>query len=151
MKLSTRGRYSTRAMLELAIHFKEGPTQVKDIAERQRLSERYLEQLFIPLRQHGLVKGLRGMHGGFTLAKPPSKIKLSEIIRAAEGTMTAVKCINDPKRCAQSDACLTRRIWAEVERATSKVLDSITLQDLVRQQKDISQALECIPKDAIEY
>ena len=133
MKLSSRGRYATRAMLDLAVHFEQGAIRIKDIAARQRISPRYLERLFIPLRRAGLVRSLRGRHGGFTLAKPPADIPLSEIIQVAEGSVGPVKCVNEPKLCRQSDTCTTRDIWVEVGKAISKVLESITLQDLVLQ------------------
>ena len=131
MKLSTKGRYATRAMLDLAVHFGQGPIPIKDISVRQQISARYLEQLFIRLRKAGLVRSFRGLRGGFTLAKPPSEIPLSEIIQVAEGSVAPVRCVDDPKLCRQSDVCITRSIWAEIGRATNKVLESITLQDLV--------------------
>ena len=133
MRLSTKARYSTRAMLDLAVHYGQGPIQVKEISARQQISARYLVQLFIRLRRAGLVRSLRGIRGGFTLAKPPAEIPISEIIRVAEGSVGPVKCIDKPELCPQSDVCLTRNIWAEIERATNKVLESITLQDLVSQ------------------
>lgn len=120
-----------RAMLDLAVHFGQGLVQIKDISERQQISERYLEQLFIPLRRAGLIRSLRGAHGGFTLAKPPAEILLSEIIQAVEGSVAPVRCVDEPKLCPQSDVCITRNIWAEMGRAISKVLESTTLQDLV--------------------
>lgn len=131
MKLSTKGRYSLRAMLDLAVHFGQGQIRIKDISARQQISARYLEQLFIPLRKAGLVRSLRGAGGGFTLAKPPSEIPLSEIIRVAEGSVVPVRCVDKPKLCPQSDVCITRNIWTEMGRAISKVLESTTLQDLV--------------------
>jgi len=131
VKLSTKGRYSLRAMLDLAVHFGQGQIRIKDISARQQISARYLEQLFIPLRKAGLVRSLRGAGGGFTLAKPPSEIPLSEIIRVAEGSVVPVRCVDKPKLCPQSDVCITRNIWTEMGRAISKVLESTTLQDLV--------------------
>ena len=131
MKLSTKGRYSLRAMLDLAVHSGQGPIQIKDISARQQISARYLEQLFIPLRKAGLVRSLRGAGGGFTLAKPPSEMPLSEIIQVAEGSVAPVRCVDKPKLCPQSDVCITRHIWTEMGRAISKVLESTTLQDLV--------------------
>ena len=133
LRLSSRGRYATRAMLDLAIHFGQGVIRLKDIAKRQQISARYLEQIFIPLRRAGLVKSLRGLHGGFTLGKPPQKIPISEIIRAVEGSVAPVRCVDEPKLCQQSGDCITRNIWAEIGRATDRVLESITLQDLASQ------------------
>ncbi len=136
MRLSSKGRYSSRAMLDLAFRFRQGLVQVKDISSRQQISEQYLEQLFIPLRRAGLVKGIRGAGGGFTLAKPPAEIRLDEIIRVAEGSVSPARCVDEPELCPQSEACLTRKIWAEIGRATSQVLEAITLQDLVEQQEE---------------
>ena len=136
MKLSTKGRYSIRALIDLALHPDEGPILVRDIAKRQRISERYLEQLFIPLRVAGLVRGIQGAHGGFILIKPPAEIRLSEVIRATEGSTAPVNCVDEPRLCLQSSTCPTRYIWAKIKRAIDKVLESTTLQDLVEKQRE---------------
>ncbi|MFC2019980.1 RrF2 family transcriptional regulator [Chloroflexota bacterium] len=136
MKFSTRGRYSTRAMLDLACHGDNGPVLIKDIARRQDLSERYLEQLFIPLRVAGLIKGIRGAKGGFKLIKPPQEIKLREIVQATEGVITTSDCVHKPGICPRSDTCVVRNIWAEMQRAIDNVLESFTLEDLVDQQRE---------------
>ncbi len=134
MKLSTRGRYATRALLDLALHFGEGPVMVKDISRRQEISDRYLEQLLTPLKAAGLVRGIRGARGGFTLTRPPLEIRLIEIIQIMEGSTAPVECVDDAKFCSLSDLCVTRGVWAEMKRATDKVLESTTLQDLVERQ-----------------
>ena len=131
MRLSTKGRYSARAMLDLALHFGEGPVLVKDISERQGISRGYLEQLFIPLRSAGLVRSTRGASGGFTLARPPSEIWLTEIMEVAEGSTAPVPCVDEPGLCTQSNECTTREVWVQMKRACDSVLDSINLQDLV--------------------
>ena len=136
MKLSTKGRYSTRAMLELALHYGGAPVLLKDIAERQQISERYLEQLVGPLTAAGLVKSTRGPRGGFTLAKPPSQIKLSEIIQISEGSISPVECVDDSRACSLAARCVTRDVWAEMGRAMSRVLESTTLQKLVERQRE---------------
>jgi len=136
MKLSTKGRYSIRALIDLALHPDEGPILIRDIAKRQRISERYLEQLFIPLRVAGLVRGIQGAHGGFILIKPPAEIRLSEVIRATEGSTAPVNCVDEPRLCLQSSTCPTRYIWAKIKRAIDKVLESTTLQDLVEKQRE---------------
>ena len=140
MKLSTKGRYATRAMLDLAIHSGEGPILIKDISRREGISKQYLEQLLIPLRAMGLVRAIRGARGGFMLTKPPSQIKLIEIIQTIEGSTAPVECVDDAKVCPRSDFCVTREIWSEMKRATDKVLESTTLQDLVERQKGSEQA-----------
>ncbi|MDY6892279.1 MAG: Rrf2 family transcriptional regulator [Chloroflexota bacterium] len=135
MKLSTKGRYATRAMLDLAQHYTEGPILVKEISKRKNISERYLEQILISLKTAGLVRGIRGARGGFVLIKSPSEINLSEIITAVEGSTALVDCVDDASLCPQSDQCVTREVWSEVKRATDEVLESISLQELVERQK----------------
>ena len=135
MRLSSRGRYSTKAMLDLAVHCNEGPVLVKDISERQGITGQYLEQLFISLRAAGLVRSIRGAGGGFYLTKPPAEIKLSDVIRASEGTMAPVECVDEPRLCPQSDSCVARDLWVEMKRVIDKILDSTTLQDLAQQQQ----------------
>jgi Rrf2 family cysteine metabolism transcriptional repressor len=131
MKLSTKGRYSARAMLDLALHFGEGPVLVKDISTRQGISKGYLEQLFIPLRSAGLVKSTRGASGGFTLSRSPAEIRLSEIIKATEGSTAPAACVDEGNLCKQSEQCITRDVWLRIKRACDEVLDSMSLQDLV--------------------
>jgi len=127
MKLSTKGRYGTRAMHNLALHYGQGPILLKDIARRQEISERYLEHVVIPLRAAGLVTSARGAHGGFALAKPPSEIRLSYIIQVVEGSIAPVDCVDDPRLCSRADFCVARDVWAELEKAMSGVLESTTL------------------------
>ena len=135
MKISTRGRYSTRAMLDLALHFGKGPVLIRDISKRQRISKGYLEQLFIPLRSARLVRGIRGVSGGFTLARPPAEIRLSEIIQATEGSIAPVSCVDQSELCQDSRECVTRDVWSEIKRACDRILESKTLQDLVEKQR----------------
>ena len=135
MKISTKGRYGTMAMLDLALHYGEGFILVKDIARRQQISEGYLEHLLILLKVAGMVGSARGCRGGYTLARPPSRIRLSEIIQAAEGSIAPVACVDDPRLCRQSDVCMIRDVWVEMKRACDNVLGSLTLQDLVERQR----------------
>ena len=136
MKISTKGRYGTMAMLDLALHYGEGPILVKDIARRQRISERYLEHLLISLKLAGMVRSSRGAGGGFILAKPPSRIRLSEIIQVMEGSMAPVECVDNPEEYPRASLCAVHDIWVEVKSAMNKVLESITLQDLVERQTE---------------
>jgi Rrf2 family transcriptional regulator, cysteine metabolism repressor len=125
-----------RAMLDLAQHYQDGLVLTKDVAARQEISERYLENLFISLKTAGLVKSVRGAHGGFTLTLPPNKIKLIDIIAVSEGPLALVECIIDPGVCPRSAKCAARDLWSELQSAMGSVLSSITLQDLMeRQQK----------------
>ena len=123
-----------RAMLELAAHYGNGPVQVKDIAKNQTISERYLEQLLLPLKSAGLVRAIRGANGGFELAKRPSEIRLLDIFSVAEGSTAPVECVDNATTCDRSSTCVTRDVWLEVKRVTDKVLESTTLQDLVEKQ-----------------
>ncbi|TEU18076.1 MAG: Rrf2 family transcriptional regulator [Dehalococcoidia bacterium] len=139
MKLSTKGRYGVRALLDLALHQDEGLVPLKDIARRQEVSLPYLEHLITPLVAAGLVKSTRGARGGVSLVKPPSEIKLSEAVQLLEGSIAPVDCVNDPKLCHRSAYCVTRDIWSEMKNAMSQVLDSTTIQDLVERQRQKGQ------------
>ena len=140
MKISTKGQYGTRALLDLALHYGEGPLLIKDIAKRQGISQHYLEHIFIRLSAAGLVNGTRGAKGGFALAKPPAQIKISEVIQLMEGSLAPVQCVDDPKLCSRAASCVTRDIWADMKTAMSKVLESSTLQDLVERHSEKEQA-----------
>jgi Rrf2 family protein len=140
MKLSTRGRYGVRALLDLAFHWGEGPVLLKDIARRQEVSLAYLEHLIAPLVAGGLVKSTRGARGGILLLKPPSEIKLSEVVQLLEGSIAPVDCVNNPDICHRSAFCVTRDIWIEMKNAMGQVLDSKTLQDLIERQRQKGQA-----------
>lgn len=142
MKLSTRASYGTRAMLELALHYGDGPILVKDIAKSQEISKRYLEHLIVSLQAVGLVKTIRGKKGGCILAKPPSQIKLSEIVEVLEGPIAPVDCIVDSKLCSREKLCVTRDIWIKIKEAIMNVLDSITLEDMVKWQKEKLKSTE---------
>ncbi|CAA7601543.1 Transcription regulator Rrf2-type [Acididesulfobacillus acetoxydans] len=134
MKLSTRGRYGLKAMFDLAVHMGEGPVSLKSIAERQDISEHYLEQLIAGLRKAGLVKSVRGAQGGYVLGREPAKIRVGDVIRVLEGPIAPVDCVSeeDPECCAKAEHCVTRTIWEKVRDSISEVLDSITLEDMVK-------------------
>ena len=136
MRISSKGRYGTRALLELALHYGEAPILVKDIARSQQMSERYLEQLLIMLKVAGMVRSIRGARGGFTLARPPEEIKLSEIIQVMEGSIAPAECVDDSRLCQRASLCVTRDVWVKVQSATDSVLQSTTLQNLVELQTE---------------
>ncbi len=140
MKLSTRGRYGVRALLDLAVHRGEGLVLLRDIALRQGVSLAYLEHLITPLIAAGLVKSTRGARGGVLLLRPPSEIKLSEVVQLLEGSIAPVDCVDNPDICQRSAFCVTRDIWSEMREAMSQVLDSTTLQDLIERQRQKGQA-----------
>jgi len=135
MKLSTRGRYGTRALLDLALHQEEEPVLLKNIAQRQQISLLYLEHLITPLIAGGIVRSTRGVRGGISLVKPPEEIRLSEVVQLLEGSIAPVECVNNPEICARSQLCATRDIWGELKKAMNGVLESTTLRDLVERQK----------------
>jgi len=136
MKLSTRTRYGVRAMLELAVHYDKVPLQAKIIAQRQKISIKYLEQLLTMLKSGGFLRSIRGTKGGYTLTKPPNQIKLIEVFKALEGPVIIVECLEDGSHCAQVADCVARQLWAQVQEAIESVLESITLQDLLDKTKD---------------
>ncbi len=146
MKLSTRTRYGTRALLELALHRGEEPVFLKDIARRQQISLSYLEQLIAPLITGGIIRSTKGPKGGISLAKNPEEIKLSEITRLLEGSVALAECVNDPGICDRSEFCVTRDIWSELKMVMDGVLESTTLQDLVERHRRKEQ-----PETAMYY
>lgn len=136
MRISTKIRYGTRAILELAVRFGTGPVDLREIANRQDISVKYLEQVFIPLRTAGLVKSVRGSKGGYVLAKPPAEIDLKDVVEAFEGPIRLVECLNDPALCQQSRACVARDIWAEVSQAIESIFHRITFEEMVKRRKE---------------
>lgn len=132
MKLSTKGRYGVQAMLDLALHNSEGSVSLKSIAQRQELSENYLEQLFASLRRYGLIKSIRGAMGGYVLGDTPDKIIIGDVIRALEGPLLPVECLDEKKtKCAKYECCVTKGVWKKMGDGLNKVVDSISLQDLI--------------------
>ena len=132
MKLTTRSRYGTRMILDMALHGQNGPVRIKDIAARQGVSVKYLEKLVRDLKEAGFVRSRRGPRGGHELAKPLSEITVGAIVRALEGEFSLVECDGeDGAACPRLADCLTRDVWAEAARAMHERLDAITLADLV--------------------
>lgn len=138
MRLSTRARYGTRFMLELALNFDKGNIFLKDIAKKEEISEKYLSQLVIPLKASGLISSSRGAHGGYRLAKPLSQITLKEIIQVLEGNLSLVECVKNPSVCSRVSKCVTRDIWEKLDGKISGVLNSFTLKDLVNLQNKVN-------------
>lgn len=130
MKLSTKTRYGTRAMLDLALHYGSGATSVKDIATRQQVSPKYLEHLLASLRSAGLVRSVRGAQGGYTLTSPPERINLRQIHDVFEGTAGFVECTTSPEICDRTEICVTMEIWDQLHTAVLDILESTTLEDL---------------------
>ena len=134
IKLSTKGRYGTRLMLNLAHNYNNGNEAVilKSVSDNEEISIRYLEQIVIPLKISRLVKSIRGAGGGYTLARHPSDIKVSEILHALEGSCCLVDCIEDPDYCDRIPICASYEVWKEASRLLKDYFDSITLQDLIK-------------------
>lgn len=139
MKLSTKGRYGLRALLDMAIYQNNGPVTLNNIAERQGISEGYLEQLMMPLKRAGIVRSVRGAQGGYLLSKDPKDVTVGEIIRVLEGPIAPVACVNEdfPEVCERSGSCVTRLVWEKVRDSISEVLDSFTLEGLVQESKKL--------------
>ena len=138
MKISTKGRYALRLMLDLALNNTGEYITIKSIAGRQEISEKYLEQIISILNKAGYVKSIRGAQGGYKLAKEPSEYTVGMIIRLTEGSIAPVDCLNDDTdECSRGVGCVTREVWIELYDAIRSVVDRITLQDLVDRHKNM--------------
>ena len=135
MKISTKGRYALRLMLDLALNSKGDYITIKSIAARQEISEKYLEQIISLLHRAGYVKSTRGAQGGYKLAKEPMEYTVGDIIRLTEGSLAPVDCI-DSMDCIRSKECVTKDIWQDLHEAISKVVDNITLENLMDKQRN---------------
>lgn len=131
IRISTKGRYGTRFMLELAIHYNKGPLLLKEIAQIQEISEGYLQHIVDTLRGAGLIHSHRIGHGGYTLARSPGEITLREILGSLEGTISLVECIENPGVCTKSKTCASRKGWEELSKTFSRSLEDITLQSIL--------------------
>ena len=130
MKLSTKGRYGVKAMVDLAINQKDVPVSIKSISQRQNISEYYLEQLFAPLRRAEIIKSIRGAPGGYILNKAAETITVLEIMNILEGPIEISECL-DHNDCDNIDCCATRTVWRRIKDSIDDVMGSITLQDIV--------------------
>lgn len=141
MKLSTKGRYGVRAILDITLNQHAGPVTIHSIAQRQEISERYLEQLLITMKQNGLIKSIRGFHGGYMLNKEPQDITIGDVVRALEGPIAPVDCVDDSRSgsCTRLDFCVTRRVWEDLRDAMTEVLDSYTIEDLLAETRKIQE------------
>jgi Rrf2 family iron-sulfur cluster assembly transcriptional regulator len=139
MNLSTRSRYGTRMMVDLAQHYNEGPIQLSSIAKRQDISNKYLEQLIIPLKKANYIRSVRGPKGGYMLTKPPQDITVGEIVRVLEDDVNLSRCIEDPDICHRVDSCLTRDIWEVATGAMYKELNSYTLSEVIKRKQNPSR------------
>ncbi len=136
MKISTKGRYAMRLMLDLAMHDAGTPVSLKDIAGRQQISEKYLEQIISILNKAGFVRSIRGAQGGYQLMHSPTEYTVGMILRLTEGSLAPVDCVNEDGICDRANDCVTIRIWKKISDAVNDVVDQITLADLMAWQTE---------------
>lgn len=139
MKISTKGRYALRLMMDLAMNNTGEPVRIKDIAARQEISDKYLEQIISTLNKAGYVKSIRGPQGGYMLTKAPEKYTVGMILRLTEGSLAPVSCLEDEvNTCPRQDGCATLRLWQMLNTAISDIVDKVTLADIVEWQGQIA-------------
>ncbi|MDD3926425.1 MAG: Rrf2 family transcriptional regulator [bacterium] len=139
MKLSTRGRYAVRLVMDLAMNEGESPILLKDVAHRQEISEKYLWQLVPPLKTAGLLTVRRGARGGYSLSRPIAEITMKDVICAVEGPLCLVDCVDNPTACVRSASCASRDFWNDVSEVLLNTLQGVTLESLVEKQKEKSR------------
>ena len=145
IKVSTRGRYALRALIDMALHGDEAPILRQDIAERQAISADYVAQLFRKLHQAGVVEGVKGPGGGYRLARPPAQITAGDVVRAVEGPVAVVHCAlseedaeaDEEPACERVDYCVARRLWTRLSDVMTEFLDSVTLEALCEEARDL--------------
>ena len=136
MQFSTKMRYGTRALVELARAYPDDNVSVREMAEKQDISAKYLEHIMAQLKTAGIVSSVRGVHGGYRLTVPPEKCDLGEVFRAVEGSPAPAECVDEPGVCPMEDECPTRETWSEMKEAINDVLEGTTLQDLVERGEE---------------
>lgn len=139
MKLSTKGRYGLRALIDLALYSEEEPVNIQSIAKRQNISESYLEQLVRKMRTAGLVTSVRGAGGGYQLARPASEISVGDVLRALEGDLAAVSCAGNQEEsgCSGADLCVTRYVWQRINESITQAVDTMWLDQLVEESRKL--------------
>jgi len=139
MKISTQGRYGLRALVDLATNKNSGAIPLREISSREDISERYLEQLFAKLRKAGIVRSVRGAHGGYLINHSLEEITVGDIIRVLEGSIVPVECVNDDvEDCERSSSCVAQEVWRELKNQVDDYLDSITLLDLKERAEELN-------------
>ena len=145
MKLSTKGRYGLRAIVDLAVNQQQGPVSISSIAARQSLSENYLEQLMSRLKKAELVRSVRGAQGGYVLQRDPEKISVGDVLRALEGDITPVACIGIDGMeggCSSAHTCVTKYVWQRINESINRTVDEISLKQLVEESKNKSSSVQ---------
>lgn len=135
MKISTKGRYALRLMLDLARYGEGRPISLRDVSQRQGISDKYLEQIVTPLTRTGLVRAVRGAGGGYLLTRRPEEYTVGDILRPLEGDLAPVECATDPQFCQHREECATVYLWQEIHRAVARVVDNMTLADLLEHSR----------------
>jgi Rrf2 family protein len=142
MHLTTKGQYGTRAMLDLSLHYRQGPQTIDAIAARQEIPKKYLEQVMLLLKSALLVSSVRGRQGGYQLARPPERITLGEVVRATDGPLAPISCVSQtayrPCTCNDETTCALRLTWLEVRAAIAQVLDNTTLAEVAKRSADLA-------------
>ncbi len=139
MKISTKGRYGVRFLMDLARH-NSGNVTLKDISARQDISEKYLWQVVNPLKTAGLIRSASGPHGGYALAKPPESITLREILAVLEGDSNIAPCIQEPSACKRGNACAAHQIWKELDLQIASAMESVTLHQMAEKQRVLTES-----------
>ena len=141
MKLSTKGRYGLRAMVDLVVHSEEEPVSIASIAARQHISESYLEQLIAKLKKAGLVTSVRGALGGYIPSRKAESISVGDVLRALEGSLDPVDCpgLADEKGCGGADVCVTKDVWKRIKDSINRTVDEIKISDLVRESRQVEE------------
>ena len=141
MKISTKGRYALRLMIDLAQHDAGGYIPLRDISRRQEISAKYLEQIVVQLSRAGFVTSTRGAQGGYMLTRKPEEYTVGMILRAAEGSLAPVSCLDeDINHCEHAGRCTTLTVWERLKEAIDNVVDNTTLADLIEEQKNMPDA-----------
>ena len=143
MKISTKGRYGLRILIDLATHDPVKPRLLRDIAQSQQISEKYISRLVLDLRRAKLIRSVRGVNGGFHLMKPPEKITLLEIMETMEGPVSVVECVHSPAKCNRNELCPTRDIWVQLNDGIRELTAKITLDDILNayRQRDFQNGI----------
>ena len=143
MKISTKGRYGLRALIDIAQYSEIEPVPINSISARQDISERYLEQLMALLKRAGLIKSIRGAGGGYVLAKDVSEISVGDVLRALEGNLEPVECaaFHEEESCEAAGGCVTKYVWKKINESINRTVDEIDLKQLVEESKQIQQNL----------
>src|SRR4030043_2208246 len=141
MRITYRGDYALKTILDLVLYSQNGPVTIHELAKRADIPVKFLEQILLDLKRGGFVESRRGKVGGYLLAKPPSQIKLGEVIRFVDGQIEPIACVDKRyKGCRQINQCAFRDIWRKIAESTSRIIDNITFEDLVKKNKNLSSA-----------